>query len=112
MCKSFYKFSGKLTTGKTKSKMSIFAAFWVILLSIATSVVAIPQSEFYSFGATAGDSPVPRGDDNSSPVVSLTILAFPYYGQFHNQLYVRAFLYTVWIEASGLAALIWSIICK
>ena len=96
----------------TKSKMSFFAAFWVILLFIATSVVALPQSDFYSFGTTAGDSSVPRGDDNSSPVVSLTIIAFPYYGQFHNQLYVSASLYTVWIEANGLAALIWSIICK
>ena len=92
-----------------QSKMSIFAAYWLVFLS--TSAVAIPQRDFYSFGAAAGDVSVPRGDDNSSPVVFLPIIAFPYYGQFHNQLFVSISLYTVRIKFSGFAAL-WSIICK
>lgn len=68
---------------------SILICMSFFLVGLCPSpVFTIPQERFYPFGSTAGDVSLPRILDVSSPVVPLTITLFPYFGQYHNQLFV------------------------
>ena len=69
--------------------MNLLSAIYILHVLISSSL-AIPETEFYPFGESAGDVSLPRMLDNSSPAIPLTIAGFQFFGQFHNQLFVRA----------------------
>ena len=65
----------------------ICMSFFLVVLCLSP-VFTIPQEIFYPFGSTAGDVSLPRFLDVSSSVIPLAISLFPYFGQYHNQLFV------------------------
>ena len=68
-----------------KRKLQIFT---ILLLSNYTS--AVPFAEFYPFGATAGDTVVPRTDDGSSPPITLPA-PFMFFGNSFTVIHVSSY---------------------
>lgn len=64
--------------------LAVKTAATVFLLALTTlcGVRAIPLSEFYPFGDTAGDTLIPTTDDGSSELITLNRV-FPFYGIDH-----------------------------
>ena len=63
-----------------------------LLLALSTlyNVKAIPLSDFYPFGTTAGDNEIPSTDDGASELITLNRV-FPFYGTDHFVIVVRLF---------------------
>lgn len=66
---------------------------FVIVLSVSLFVLlkktvwCVPLSEFYPYGVRENDSPLTRGDDISSPEISLPS-AFPFFDQNFQAVFV------------------------
>ena len=52
----------------------------LLALTSLSSVTAIPLDDFYPFGLAAGDTALPRTDDESSDPITLN-REFPFYGR-------------------------------
>ena len=63
----------------------------VALMSLPRVVHAIPLSEFYPYGTSAGDAVLPRNDDGVSSAISLGASGFRYYGTSHSDIFLSFF---------------------
>ena len=59
------------------------------LLLLFRGVIAVPLADFYPFGLEAGDSLLPRGDDDSSPPILLS-QGFTVFGEHFEVAYVSS----------------------
>ncbi len=68
------------------------AVYVTVCLALFSTTFAIPEENFYPFAGSTEDTALPRVLDNSSPAISLSITTFPYFGQYHNQLFVSHYI--------------------
>ena len=67
----------------------LYSTFLAITVLIGYGMT-YPLSQFYPFGATAGDSNLPANDDGSTSSIHISV-PFPFFGSSYSSVFVSVF---------------------
>jgi hypothetical protein len=73
--------------------MTILQRLLLLVCSLIVHAHGLPLSSFFSYGPTAGDSPLARTNDASSHVTLQQ--PFWFYGTSYSSVYVSFFIHTI-----------------
>ena len=89
MCTYLRTLSYSMAAQHSFASVVCIVAWLALYLSTVRRVRGVPVSEFYPFGAAAGDQMLDRSNDGSSQEIVLTA-PFVLFGQAGDKLFVRA----------------------